>query len=251
MKTVAVISQKGGVGKTTTALALSQGFALRGRTVMAVDLDPQGNLTYALGADGAKGRGIFDVLKGGWDDSALKRTASGVEAVTSSPMLSALAGASPTALRDALADAPGRLSLCVIDTPPSLDAPMILGLAAADYALIAAQCDVFSLQSLYQLGNTFKVVRADVNPSLKAVGLLFTRCMPSRPLPASVAAAIERAAYDCFGCGVLAARIRESAALRSAETAQVPIYQYMKRSYGAKDYMSLCDELEEMIFQED
>ena len=164
MKTISIINQKGGVGKSTTAQAIGQGLSNKGYKVLLIDLDSQGNLTYSTGADSAKGYGSLGVLQRP-ETITQEITAVGtMDIITSCPALaSADSIISETGkeyrLQEALEQVKGAYDFCVIDTPPALSVVTINALTASDYAVIPAQADIFSLQGIGQLHKTIETVK--------------------------------------------------------------------------------------------
>jgi len=250
MKTVAVINQKGGVGKTTTALALGSGLSGRGKKVLYVDLDPQGNLSYALGADCGL-PGAMDLLTGSGSSAAVQ-SAPGGALVASSPDLAG-ADALLTAtgkeyrLREGLAAVAGDYDYAVLDTPPALGVLTVNALTAAGGLVIPAQADIFSLQGIGQLSRTIEAVRQYCNPGLKMLGILLTRhnarSILSRDLAEAAAETARRLNTRLFKTAV-----REAVAVREAQAERRDLFQYAPRSKAAEDYGCFIDEFLKIKF---
>lgn len=248
-RTIAIINQKGGVGKSTTAHAIGAGLSLRGYRVLFIDLDAQGNLSYTLGADstGLTGISALEVLTGRVSASkAVQRTAQG-DIIASSP---ALAGA------DTILTAVGKeyrlkeglegleYDYIVIDTPPALGILTVNALTACNGCIIPAQADIYSLQGIGQLYNTIQTVRKYCNPSLEVLGILLTRYSARAVISREVAEMIEQTAANLH-TKLYKSRIRECTALKEAQAVKQDIYSYAPKSNATSDYTGFLNELEE------
>ena len=181
MKTVSVINQKGGVGKSTTAEMLISALSLKGFKVLAIDLDAQGNLSYSLAAN-LDSPTILEVLTEEISaKDAIKKARADV--ISSNK---ALAGADAFIadtgkeyrLKEALEKIAKNYDFCIIDTPPALGILTINALTASDSVIIPAQADIYSLQGIENLEETIKAVKKYCNPNLKIEGILLTRYNP-------------------------------------------------------------------------
>lgn len=246
METIAVINQKGGVGKSTTALALGAGLSLKGFKVLFVDLDAQGNLTYTMGAD-PSGYNALEVLqnpKGAKDE--IQHTAQG-DIIASSP---ALAGADTIItktgkeykLKEALATIAGDYDYCIIDTPPALSILTINALTACTGAIIPAQADIYSLQGISQLNSTIETVKQYCNPALYVMGIVLTRYNKRSIIRREVAEMLEKTAAQ-FHTKLYKSKIRECTALVEAQATKQSIYSYAPRSNATADYKALVNEI--------
>ena len=249
MITVAVTIQKGGDGKTTTAHALGAGLRLKGKRVLFVDIDPQGNLGRVLEADmsGAVPDTLSILTGEATAEEAVQHTAGG-DIIAATPALvgaereKALSGVGREyRLRKALEPLSGSYDYCIIDTPPALGILTVNALTAADKVIIPAQADDFSLDAVERLRETIEAVRSYCNPSLQVGGVLLTRYNGrnnvTRYLEELIAEAAER-----LGARVYDTRIRECSYLKEAKTMREDIYSYSPRSNAAKDYKSFVDE---------
>ena len=249
MVTVAVTIQKGGDGKTTTAHALGAGLRNKGKRVLFVDLDPQGNLSRTLEADtsGETPEALALLTGEATAAEAVQRTGGG-EIIAASPALvgaereKTLSGVGREyRLRKALEPLSGSYDFCIIDTPPALGILTINALTAADQVVIPAQADDYSLDAVERLSETIEAVRSYCNPSLQVGGILLTRYNGrnnvTRYLEELIAEAAER-----LGARVYVTRIRECAYLKEAKTMRQDIYSYSPRSNAAKDYKAFVDE---------
>ena len=250
MKTVAIINQKGGVGKTTTALALGAGLSARGKKVLFVDLDPQGNLTYALGGDPAAA-GVMELLTNTAPDRTVQ-TAPGGSLLSASP---ALAGADAVLtatgkeyrLKEGLAGLSEKYDWAVIDTPPALGVLTVNALTAAGGAVVPAQADIFSLQGIAQLSRTVEAVRQYCNPGLKILGILLTRHSGRSVLGRDLAEVIDRTARQ-LGTRLFKSPVREAVAVREAQAERRELFGYAPKSNAALDYQAFVDEFMRLKF---
>ena len=251
MKTVAIINQKGGVGKSTTAMALGAGLAGRGQRVLFVDLDPQGNLSYSLQAD-LEQPGALEMLT--QPGALVIQNSPGGEVVAASP---SLAGAdtiiTATGKEYRLKEALNRLAAsqkydyALIDTPPALGVLTVNALTAAQGLVIPAQADAFSLQGIGQLSQTIEAVRQYCNPSLKILGILLTRHNNRSILSRDLAEAVGQTAGH-LKTRLFQTAIREAVAVREAQAQRVDLFQYAPKCNAALDYQDFIDEFLSLEF---
>lgn len=244
MKTIAIVAQKGGTGKTTTSAALSAGLTRAGKRALAIDLDAQCNLSFIMRAD-TKHITAKQVLEGTAPAAqAIQQTPAGA-IVAASPLLS-IANIPMTAnarLRAALEAVAGMYDYCVIDCPPSLGVLTINALTAADFVIVPTMPDALSLQGVTALMQTVETVKAKGNPSLQVMGLLLTR-YSSRALINRAGERQAEATAARNGTKVFKSRIRESVAIREAQTMQTDIFTYAPKSAASADYSALISEIE-------
>lgn len=250
MQVIAVLNQKGGVGKSTTAQAIAAGFTLKGYKVLMVDMDGQQSLTTITGAKG----GSYSVL----DVLTLKCTATEAVIHTSSGDILTAAeglGAADTLLKDTgreyrlkevLKPVKKSYDYCIIDCPPSLGVLTINALTAADTCIVPAQADYLSLQAIGQLQGTINTVRTYTNRDLQIAGIVITRYSSRAVLSRDAVELIQAKAAE-MGTRVFSAKVRECIALKEAQAVRQSIYDYAKRSNGAKDYQALIDEIAEEV----
>ncbi|MDR0997056.1 MAG: AAA family ATPase, partial [Zoogloeaceae bacterium] len=245
MQVIAITNQKGGVGKTTTAVNLSASLAARGVRVLLIDLDPQGNATTGAGlAKRETLPTVYQLLIGETDLNAA--------AVPSDYGFSVLAANRELAgaevelidvprrecrLADALQGAP--YDLVLIDCPPALNMLTVNALTAADRVLIPMQCEYYALEGLSDLVDTLKKVRANLNPRLEIEGLLRTLYNPQSTLTQQVSAELSRH----FGDKVYETIVPRNVRLAEAPSYGKPALAFDKNSKGAQAYVALAAEM--------
>ena len=243
---IAVINQKGGVGKSTTALALGAGLRLRNFKVLYVDLDAQGNLSYTLKAD-STGVTVIDLLTGQSNiTQAIQHTDQG-DVIASGP---ALAGADAVItttgkeyrLKEALESVLEKYDYIIVDTPPALGVLTINALTACTSVIIPAQADIYSLQGISQLYTTIDTVRRYCNPSLVVKGILLTRYSPRAILSRDIAEIIAQTAQS-LNTKLFKSTIRESISVKEAQASQQDIYSYAPKGNATLDYTAFVDEV--------
>ena len=246
MKSIAIINQKGGVGKTTTALALAAGLSRKGKRVLQIDLDAQANITQTLGADDS-GLTVLDVLtrKSGIV-KAIQKTEQG-DVLPASPGLAGLDTVLTSVgkeyrLKEALGELNGNYDYIIIDTPPALGILTVNALAACNEIVIPAQADIFSLNGIKQLYETIQPVREYCNPTLKILGILLTRYSSRSILSRDIADVIEQTAQS-LRTRLFKTTIRENIAIKEAQAKQQNIFSYAPKSNAAADYQAFTEEI--------
>jgi chromosome partitioning protein len=241
MKTITIISQKGGVGKSTTAHAFGAWLTLRGRRVLFVELDAQGNLTLAGGADAGGLASLDGISLAKTAREAARPVGPGRgNLIPGSP---GLAGADMAItatgkeyrLREALEAVKGDYDYCIVDTPPALGILTVNALTACQEAIIPAQADIFSLQGIAHLHGTIEAVRQYCNPGLAVKGIVLTRHNPRAVISRDVADLIEQTAGQ-LGTRLYKVAIRECLALKEAQVQRQDIFTYAPKSNAAADY---------------
>ena len=249
MKTiVAIVNQKGGVGKSTTAINLAAYLAGKGEKILVVDMDPQGNATSGLGVSPGPEGCMYDVLLEGkpLQDVALR---TGIEGLEVAPATINLVGAEVELvsslarefkLRRALQKLPrGAYDRVLLDCPPSLDLLTLNALAAADEVLIPMQCEYYALEGLTQLMQSIRMVREELNPGLKVGGVLLTMFDPRTNLAHQVADEVR----SFFGDRVFHTIVPRNVRLSEAPSFGMPIALYAPKSTGAVAYSAVADEV--------
>lgn len=246
---VAVINQKGGVGKTTTSNALGAGFNKRGKKVLLIDLDPQRNLTNIMRAD-TKGITVLDVLlRRATADQATQVCPSGEAIIAASEGLAADGILTMTGkeyrLREALEGLKTAYDYIIVDCPPTLGTLTINALTAADYCVIPAQADSFSMDAIDEFMPTLEVIKRYTNPGIKILGVVITRydkrAILSRDMIDNITAQAEKAGAKVLGV------VREGIAVKEAQAVKQDLFTYAPSSNAARDYSAVIDEIERSI----
>ena len=241
MVTITVCTQKGGVGKTTTATTIAAGIARKGYKVLAIDLDPQHNLT-AVSAAVMIPYTIADVLNGRPTAEAIRNTAQGFDLLPGSLELStAPEGYSLDGLRGVIEDIQGVYDYCVIDTPPALSILTMSALAVSDSVIIPAHADTLSLYGLDQIQETIEAVRP-YNEGLCIAGVLLTEYNPRRNVQKTMRDTIEAKAQD-MGAHVFNTTIRSGTAVQEAQLLRQDLFAYAPRAAVTLDYEEFIKEL--------
>lgn len=245
-KIIAVTNQKGGVGKTTTAVNLSACVAEKGRRVLLVDIDPQGNASSGLGCAAKNRRSIYDVLVGETPakDAILTTRFGPLSLLPSSIQLAgaeiellALPGRE-TLLREALASVREEYDYLLIDCPPSLSLLTLNAMAAADSVLVPIQCEYYALEGVGQLMNTLQLVKKGLNPHIEVEGVVLTMLDGRTNLGIQVVEEVKKYFKDRVYSTIIPRNVR----LSEAPSHGLPIHLYDSRSTGAQAYRDLAAE---------
>lgn len=243
MQIITIANQKGGTAKTTTAAALLQAAKAKGLKALAIDLDPQANLTFTLKAD-ARQKSSFELLQGTPARQIIQQTLQGIDTIPASRNLATISSyaGSATRLQKALQHIKGIYDLVIIDTPPTASELQYNALQASNGLIIPLQADIFGLQGLYQIADTAKRIQQS-NPELTIYGFVLTRHNDRSNLAKQLQKTItEKAA--AMGIKYLAA-IREGVAIREAAAFQENLFDYAPKSKPALDYMKLFEMIKE------
>ncbi|HEX6971098.1 MAG TPA: AAA family ATPase [Limnochordia bacterium] len=249
-RVIAIVNQKGGVGKSTTAVNLGAYLAREGRRVLLIDLDPQGNATSGVGIQKRPGLlGMYEVLMEQRPLSDVIKPTE-VEGLDVAPATIDLAGAEielvpalsrEFRLKQALAPVRDAYAYVLIDSPPSLGLLTVNGLAAADGVLVPIQCEYYALEGLSQLVRTIEMVRDHINPQLRIEGVLMTMFDPRTNLSQQVMDDVV--AFFADKVRVYRSVIPRNVRLSEAPSFGQPIVLYDDRSKGAQAYRQLAGEV--------
>ena len=251
-KIISIINQKGGVGKTTTVINLAAGVSMKGKKVLVIDLDPQGNATTGLGLSNTtmSDKTIYNVLNGNkkMSDVIQQTNFENLNLIASNVDLSGLevetAGDSRRAfkLKDELTailnDSRSSYDYILIDCPPSLSLLTIMALVASDELLVPLQTEFFALEGITQLVKTIDRIKENLNPSLKIRGILLTMFDKRNKLSSEV----DREARNFFKDKVYQTVIQRNVRLSEAPSHGLPCVVYDKNCVGSKSYFKLAEE---------
>ena len=243
----AIANQKGGVGKTTTAVNLGSGFARLGQKVLVVDMDQQCNATVALGGDKSMRPSSYEVLEGEFtlSEAAQPGGPQNMWLVPGSPDLAGSVVELPrltspnTRLREQLGTVKDDFDFILIDCPPALGPVTVNALAAADRVIVPVQAEYLALEGLVQFLDTLSTVRREINPNLELAGVVVTMHDERTRLAQDV----ERDLRDHFSETVFRNVIPRTGRVAEAPSYGIPVTEYAPSSRGSTAYLALADEV--------
>lgn len=245
---IAIANQKGGVGKTTTAINLSASLASLGKKVLALDLDPQGNMTSGLGVDKDRvENSVYDLIIGqtGIEECICKEVIENLDVLPSNINLSAaeieLIGVENKEyiIRNEMEKVKERYDFVIIDCPPALSMLTINAMTTADSVLVPIQCEYYALEGLSQLIHTINLVQERLNPTLVIEGVVFTMYDARTNLSLQVVENVKDNLDQTIYKTIIPRNIR----LAEAPSYGMPINLYDPKSTGAESYLLLAEEV--------
>lgn len=246
MEIIAIATQKGGTGKTTTAEALGIGLFLKGYRILFIDLDPQGNLSYILRANQQDVTAYEMLIGKATTRKAIYNIREKVSIIASSPLLSGIdlelkKTGKEYLLKKKLESIKEEYDYIIIDSPPSLGTLTVNALVASDSVIIPAPADIFSLQGIGQLYGTVETVKQYCNPNIAIKGILLTRYNNRSILSRDLTDLIGETAQK-LNTFVYETVIRESITIKEAQASRQDIYSYAPRSNVTKDCWKFVEE---------
>lgn len=241
MKIYAIVNQKGGTAKSTTAAILAQAAASKGKKVLCIDLDPQTNLSLALGADTSE-KGSYEVITKEASISEATQTIDNIDILAASWSIATLETETGSAsrLNDALKGLKNKYDLVFIDTPPTIGEQQYNALMAATAVIIPLEADIYNLQSLYQISETIEAMKKS-NKALKDSYFILTkfdnRSTLTRQMQQTITVKANALNIKFLGCVRTAIAVKEAAALQKS------IYEYAPKSKPAQDYLEILEQL--------
>ena len=246
MKTIAIINQKGGVGKSTTPFTLASGLKNKGYKTLCIDMDAQGNLSYTANANDDL-LTIYDLLAEDADINQAIQHTKNFDLIASSKALSGADGfitdiGKEYKLKEILESVKNNYDYIIIDTPPALGILTVNALTACDSVIIPAQADIYSLQGIEQLSKTIQPIKKYCNDKLKIDGILLTRYSPRAILSREVAEIANDLAQN-LNTKVFKSTIREAIAVKESQINKQSLFDYAPNSNVTNDYLNFINEL--------
>lgn len=251
---IAIVNQKGGVGKSTTALALASDLSRRKKKVLGIDLDAQANFSYSMGIDMQATSGQATILGVLLGEVSIKQVIHHTKDGDIIPSSRSLSGADAVIsdtgkeyrLREAIKEIAGSYDFVVIDTPPALGILTVNALTAATHAIIPMQADIYSIHGVERLNESIRTVRRYCNPSLLVDGILLTRFNARGVLSRDVATMANELAQR-MGTRLYRTKIREAIAIKEAQIKRASIFKYAPKANVTSDYQLFCKEFQQSL----
>lgn len=247
-KTIAITNQKGGVGKTTTAINLSAAMAELGKKILVIDTDPQGNMTSGFGVNKNEVENtVYELMLGSCstEEAIIKNVKKGIDMIASNVNLAAVEieliddDNRNFVLRNEIEWVKDKYDFIIIDCPPSLSMLTVNALTTADTVLVPIQCEYYALEGLSQLIHTVNLVKNGLNPELDMEGVVFTMYDSRTNLSAQVVDSVKNNIQTRVYKTVIPRNIR----LAEAPSYGQPISEYDPKSAGAEAYINLAKEV--------
>lgn len=248
-KIITVTNQKGGVGKTTTTSSLAVVLKKKGFKVLAIDMDPQGNMSFCLGADNEMNATIYDVLRGEIRPQFAIQHTNTVDVIPSNILLSGIELEFTNAgreylLKTAIDSVKNFYDYILIDTPPALSVLTVNALAASTHVVIPMVCDIFSVQGITQLCESIEKVKEICNEDLQIGGVIVNKYNGRILLNKEVRGAAELV-FESLGIPMFKTTIRNSVTVTEAQASQKDIISYDPKNGMIRDYINLISEMQE------
>lgn len=240
-KVIAIVNQKGGVGKTTTAVNVGAGLAKAGKHVLLIDLDPQGSLTTSFAFNVSRDdKTAYELLKGTRKaEEVIRSLPNGCDLIPGDLRLTGIETGRNQLLKQAIEPVTSKYDYILIDCSPSLGVLALNALAACAEVYIPLEPEYLALAGIARLMQTIKAAKARINPGIKVTGVLVTKYDRRKKLTGAVEAKLQ----ELFPEAVFATKIRNNIALAEAPTEGKDVFAYAPRSNGAKDYQALTNEI--------
>lgn len=243
----AIITQKGGVGKTTTVNALAASFKKIGKKVLCVDMDPQGNLSFSMGAETEESLTVFDAICG---TSRVGSCIQHTELTDILPSNILLTGAEleftgknrEYILKNVLGVVEDDYDIILIDSPPGLGFLTINALSACNYVIIPMLPDIFSLQGLVQVYETIEFIKQGSNPDLEIMGIIINKFNKFIKLHREALGTAQMVSEN-FNIPIFETHVHNAEKLSEAQSLQLDIFEYCPKCSGVKDYFKIANEI--------
>ena len=252
-KTITIFNQKGGVGKSTTASNLMSALTKKGKKVLGIDIDAQGNLTKLCKVTTTEENTILEVLSG---DAKFSETVKKTKFGDVLPCDRNLAGyekefsndiSNVYALKELTEEVGKDYDFIIIDCPPNANSITTSALISSDYAIVPSEAEYFSLDGINEISYTIDKIKKRLNPKLKVLGVLFVKYQPRRTLTKKVEKAMDKLVQEVLGCKIFNTKIPFAVAVPESQITGESIFDYDNKSKVAKAYMEFAEEVLEGV----